>query len=279
MTFNDFAAAHGLIIRHLTTGKITRCPTESKPHSVNGAFLYQGNWGWIYDWACHTEIQLWKDDNADPIIVAREMKESRDNHAKERDQAAHKAASKAQWILGQSYLDLHAYAGSKGFADEMVNCWKPKEGELPLMVVPMFTDGKVTGCQLLDIDGSKKFLTGQRTKGSYFKISNESVPDKIFLVEGFATGKSLQVVLKTMNAKFTILVCFSAGNVKHMAAKHQKAKIIADHDKSGVGQAMAEATGLRFWLPPEPGDDFNDHWVKHGTLKCNLSLRKFVYCV
>lgn len=274
MSFLSFAQENGLLIRSLVYGKISRCPTESHPHKLNGAFLCEEGFGWVQDWGTHPEPIYWKDEKERSQEEIEKLKlrieASKRKHAQERAEGQQKAANKAMWILGQCELDRHSYFDSKGFPDLLGNVWR-KEGEDPILVIPMFFNGDICGCQLIDISGKKKFLTGQRTNNAVFTFDGKG---RVFLCEGYATGMSLQAALNALKIKYTIHVCFSAGNVLKMAKTHPEAVIIADHDASGTGQRVAEASGCAWWMPPAEGDDFNDMHKRVGTFAASMIIKK-----
>jgi len=279
MDFINFAHANGLRIDGLQTGKIVRCSTESKPNHKNGAYLWMGEWGWVQDHACHTEIQLWQTDRVmtepEKIELKIKIKKSQDIYAKERDLKQAEATRKAEWILGQCSLDKHAYMDSKGFPDVLVNVWR-KPDQDPILVIPMKFEDRICGVQLINLDGQKKFLSGQKTSYSYFKIGQGK---HVYLVEGYASGLSLKVILSALKLDFSIYVCFSAGNVLKMSKKFPNAKIICDHDKSHTSQNIALESGLKHWLPPVEGQDINDMLKEIGLFKSTMLLKSFCYSV
>jgi putative DNA primase/helicase len=137
------------------------------------------------------------------------------------------------------------------------------------LVVPMYIAGCICGCQL--INGEKKFLYGQRTNDAYFQIGNGK---REFIVEGFASGLSLQEILAALKVPATIYITFSAGNALLVAKAHPDAFFCADHDESGVGQRAAEESGCKWWMPEQVGWDVNDLHVAKGLFAASQELRK-----
>ena len=131
----------------------------------------------------------------------------------------------------------------------------------------------IQGCQLIFEDGDKKFLRGQRSEGAYFQIGNGS---NLFYVEGYASGLSLQKILQAIKISYRIIVAFSAGNIAYLAER-QKGFIIADHDKSGTGQKMAQESGCDWWMPSTVGHDINDEHMAKSVLKVSQELKKEIY--
>ena len=57
MSFLSFAEAHGLQINSLyPADRVQRCSTVDKPRSRNGAYFWDGERGWVSDWAQGGEI-------------------------------------------------------------------------------------------------------------------------------------------------------------------------------------------------------------------------------
>lgn len=274
MDFLQFAAERGLIIRDLEQGRWARVPTVDHPHKRNGAYFFAEDFAHVQNWATMEQVETWQDGKPrtpfDQAAMQQRMVESRKAYAQERAAGQRKAALKARWILSQTMLDQHAYADSKGFPDMLVNIWRKPDAD-PLMVIPMFCAGEVCGCQLIDIHGNKKFLSGQRTNDAAFTFNARG---RTFLCEGWATAASLKAVLAALRMPYTIHACFSAGNLGRMAKALPDAFIVADNDHSGTGQRVASESCNPFWMPEEVGMDFNDLHKKIGTFKASQILRK-----
>lgn len=258
MEFIQFCAAHGVIVNDAPPiGRWCRYPTDDHPRKRNGAVKYMGDVGWVQNHATMPEPATWFPESKDDIRIdhakARSLREqaARDI-AKERAEAARKAA----WIISQSRLEEHAYLDSKGFKDKGL-VWLPEEGK-NLLVIPMRVSGDVVGCQLIDRDGNKKFLYGQRCSGAEFVIGNSGVD---IWCEGYATGLSIHACLKK---QARIHICFSAGN---MAALAKTGFIVADNDESGTGEDSAKKTGLPYFMSDRVGEDFNDMHRRLGKFK------------
>jgi len=274
MDFLNFAAERGLIIKDLERGRWARVPTVDHPNKRNGAYFYDGDYAHVQNWATMEQPETWQEDKLrtpfDQAAMQKRIEASRRAHAQDRADSQSKAAKKACWILSQAELDMHAYADSKGFSDMRVNVWRKPDAD-PLMIIPMFYSGEVCGCQLIGIDGSKKFLTGQQTNDAVFTFNAKG---RVFLVEGWATAASLRAVLGALKSPYTIHACFSAGNLGRMAKVFPDAFIVADNDHSGTGQKVAQESGNRWWMPPDVGMDFNDLHKQLGTFKTSQLFRK-----
>jgi len=268
MRFEDFARHHGLIIRDVIPHRWVATPTEDHPKKQNGRYKFLGDVGWVQNWATMERPEMWKSDVARPAAVIYRQRAEAD---RERQEAASKAASKAGWIMHQTTLATHPYLERKGFPDEQGNVWE-KDGER-LLVIPMRSAGRLIGCQLINANGEKKFLHGQVTKGASFLMDAKGLP---VFCEGYATALSVREVMKAIKIRYSIYVCFSAGNMKDVARGFTNGLIIADHDSSGTGQRVAREINKPYWLSPTVGQDFNDYWLQEGTFKTSQALKKFL---
>lgn len=269
MRFEDFARLHGLKVNSLIPGKWVAVPTEDHPHKRNGRYKWLGNVGWVQNWATMESPEMWRDEEGqyDFSKVRRIVSNADDDRKK----LAEKAASKAGWILHQCKPENHPYLVQKGFPDEIGNVWT---ADRSLLVIPMRINGRVVGCQLIDGEGNKKFLYGQQTKGASFVFDAKGIP---VFCEGYATALSVRAVMKVMKIRYTIHVCFSAGNLQHVAGNVSGGVIVADNDPNGIGEKAAIQTGKPYWLSETIGDDFNDFHRRVGSFKAMLSLKRAVF--
>lgn len=268
--FIKFSQSHGLIISRLVQGKIVRCPTSSKPRHKNGSYMFMGSWGWVMDWLHHDEPIFFKSDNITDDQMQVKIKQHAKDNEEEKRRLSDQAASKAKQILSECELELSVYLARKGFPEMSANILKTEEDHV--LIIPMYRDKKLSGCQRIWPDGSKRFLFGQQSKGAYFRIGSGK---RLFYIEGYASGLSLQVLLGKLKVDYSIIVCFSASNLTNLA-KGTNGFVIADHDTHGKGQQAAEKSGCRWWMPPNPGQDINDHWLDVGTFKASQELKKAI---
>src|SRR3990167_8576558 len=91
----------------------------------------------------------------------------------ERIKQAARAAEKAVWIVCQCKLEQHAYFDSRGFTDLKGLVWWPDD-ENNLLCIPMHANNALVGLQMIDRNGGKKFLTGQRTSKAEFVFDTRS---------------------------------------------------------------------------------------------------------
>ena len=267
MNFEDFAKAHGLLIRGIIAHRWIACPTTDHPRKMNGRYKFMGDIGWVQNWATMDKPSMWKtNEKFTPTTSFVKQKQDAD---KERRELQEKAASKAGWIMHQTELKTHPYLEKKGFPEQKAPVWD-SDG-VSKLVIPMRREGKIIGCQLISEEGDKKFLYGQATKGASFVIDAGGVP---IFCEGFATGLSIQSVMRANKLRYCIYVCFSAGNMKTIANGVDGGIVVADHDASHTGQRIAQEIGKPYWLSPTVGKDFNDYFIEHGAFKSAQSLKK-----
>jgi putative DNA primase/helicase len=271
MTFIDFARLHGIIIDALPPiGVWKRYRTTDKPTSRNGAVKFMGAHGFVQNHATMLEVNTWRDETDSPIAIQQaQASVNKANQEIIRNNA--QAAQKAIGILSQCKTKTHAYAAAKGFPDEVLNVWETEQG--PVAVIPMRIGPDVVGCQLISEDGTKKFLFGQRSGHAQFIFDNKG---DHYLCEGFATGLSIRHALKNLKKKYTIHVCFSAGNMAKVAANLAIGITVADNDKSGTGERVAREIGFPYWLSDVVGEDFNDAHKRMGLFAASQSLIRSV---
>ena len=276
MSFLAFADQHGLAIRELRDdGRIHRCPTSDKPRSDNGAYAFDGRRGWIQNWAEQSTV-IWFDDPHAPKWNDAERAQwcqRQVDNARERAQRAAKAAQEAVNLLGLAELvmpraaqawrpgrpaveaiDAHPYLVRKGFPAEP---GLVLDGDLLVAMNPVGDYGRLIGVQRIKPDGDKKFLAGQRAKGAVYRMGSGRAKET-WLVEGYVTGLSVRDALRRLYRSADIVVCFSAGNLSHVASIGVGTHIMADNDESKAGEHAAIQTGLPYTMPATVGMDAND---------------------
>lgn len=275
MIFQEFAAAHGLVINHVVHGVWKRVPTEDHPHRQNGAYLHRGDVAWVQNWATMPEPAIWRDESSSatkPDLAAIARRKRQD--AADRIKAQQKAACTARAMLANTELDRHAYLDGKGFPDALGAVLR-EDGKPPILCIPMYAGKSIVGLQRIDIEGRKKFLFGQRTLGAEYGFGTEK--GRHVLCEGYATGLSVVESLMTLKAPFRVRVCFSAHNLELSARSAPAGSVvIADNDTSRTGELAAERSGRPYFLPPEVGQDFNDFARVVGKFRASQALRQFL---
>lgn len=272
MNFEQALRSAGLRPRDIVPdGRIRRCATDGKPGKRNGWYVLhadrRGLWG---DWTSGTSNALghWKDEYAtprapDPQAQAR-MRAQIDAERQRQRTARAAAASLARKLMSEAGLARHPYLVNKGFLD--LHGLVLTRGDQKLLLVPMRIEGRLVGAQLIDEDGAKKFLTGQKTKGATYTLGHG---EPVFC-EGYATALSVQAALGAARMPRAVVACFSACNLQHVA---KRGLVVADNDVSGTGRRVAEATGLPFWISDTEGEDFNDYAQRVGLFRSSQALK------
>jgi putative DNA primase/helicase len=116
-------------------------------------------------------------------------------------------------------------------------------------------------------------LFGQRTSNAEFIWDNKGPH---VLCEGYATGLSIRAAMKALKRRYTLHVCFSAGNMEKIAASLQGGFLVADNDASQTGLNTAKKIGWPFWMSDITGEDFNDFHQRVGLFKSSQSLGKII---
>jgi putative DNA primase/helicase len=261
MTFDQFAREHGLLIDSIVMGRWIRVATEDHPRKRNGAYIFDGRSGLIQNHAVH--LQPIRYVSSEPFVPDPMAAVKRQNQRDDQIRRQIDAARKAAFIFNNVTVEQHPYLIRKGFT-EPAKVWKG------LLAVPMRVDSNLIGLQLIQPDGTKRFLTGQRTKGASLTIDNKG-PD--VLVEGLATGLSVRRALKLARVRYKIHICFSAGNMLEIAKSLDRPIVVADNDPMGI--ATAKKIASRYWVG-EAGEDFNDYEQRVGSQAAAESLAPFI---
>jgi len=261
MSFVAHAQAHGLMINYaIPDGKWHRVPTTDKPRKRNGAYLFDGNSGVVKNWATMDTFARYG-EKVNQIIKYFDDSEERIKHAR--------AAKQAMALIKSAVVMNHPYLTAKGF---------PKATGLVVgeeLIIPMrdYKTQAITGAQRIKGGGEKLFIPGSRAKGAVFVIGRGS---ESWLVEGYATGLSVAAALKLMYRPAQVVVCFSAGNLGHVAERIGGRRfVVADHDGSGTGERVAVSSGLP-WVMPEGLGDANDLHQNAGLLAVRSMLAGLV---
>ena len=253
----------------------------------------------------------WRGQEPAPRELTREEKwrraEQRRREEEERRQRAIEAAWASYTLIESAAYDVHPYLTTKGFPVEKglvstVDYYLPnsrtptvRAGDL---LVPMrhHRSGKLQSLQSITPEGAKKFFPNGVASKATFRIGRSGT---VWHVEGYATALSVRAGLRRLYRHDSVVVCFSAANVAKVA---ERGYVVADRDlwKCGerqcghrwdaaaadccptcgsvrtmepAGQKYAKATGLPYWLPPEPGDA-NDFHLNHGVGAVSAALRE-----
>lgn len=266
MMFEEFARSYGLIIREVIPHRWVATPTEDHPQKRNGRYKFLGDVGWVQNWATMHKPEIWK--SSSPTIVQPTSSQILREEWEKRQKAAISASYRAMSVLNRTVRSCHPYLQSKGFNGRKDNVWVAHDHKF--LVIPMMFESALCGVQLINEQGKKKFLRGQRTKGAFKKIDAKGIP---IFCEGYATALSIRAVMRFIKLRYCIYVCFSAGNIQPVARGIPDGIVIADNDPNGVGEKAARDTNKPYWLSDTVGEDFNDYHRRVGVEKAAESLK------
>jgi putative DNA primase/helicase len=265
--FAAFCRAHGLIVDSIDAGRWVRVPTTDHPRKRNGAYKFMGDVGWVQNHAVDMEVSTWRTDKPMQESQTRRIVEQASAFDQRMRDGWKRAAIAAQSMLAVAKLAEHNYLHFKGFGD--TNGLVMPDGAL---MVPMrhWRTNAMVGSQVIRWDDQarrydKKMLPGMRAKGAVLRLGSAQAP-RLWLVEGYATGLSVEAALRLLRLRDAVLVCFSAGNLIHVAAQlGGGAMVFADNDASGAGERAAQSTGFPYCMSDRIGEDANDMHQRVGV--------------
>jgi putative DNA primase/helicase len=220
---------------------------------------------------------------SDRLRIRLEQKRVAEEAEAARDEAAQDAARSANEI----WPKLPSCSDSPYLTRKGVAAYGLGRGRDQVAVVPMRTvAGALIGLQFIQPDGEKRFLTGQRTTGSYHLIGTVSEERPLVLAEGYATAASCH-----MATTWPAVVCFDAGNLPHVAQvlrlKYPGVQFIVagddDHEKKeNAGRKAAPVAAERCrgqvvfpqFKDPRGKKDFNDLHAAEGLDAVATQLRQ-----
>lgn len=284
-TFQDILHVNGLIPSEIMAdGKLHRCPTQTKPHKQNGAYIAHLDTPatlWWCNWESGEQGTFTEAEEKILSPAEREIWRQRHNAirrqreaecAQRREAAAHQARS----ILNTASpcSPEHVYLRRKGIP-ALGNVRQDRNG---MLLIPVRDhSGNVQSLQYIAPDGTKRFLVGGKVQGGHFVIPGK--PEKpLVLCEGYATGASIHLACEC-----TVYVAFSANNLPAVAAivrntfPDNPILICGDSDETGrgKGQEAAQAAQARLVLPTftaGTGKDFNDLHQSEGLQEVRRQL-------
>lgn len=286
--FISFSRAHGIEIipkDFFPCDKIRRCGTTDKPRSLNGAYLWDGERGFVFNWSEDAKAKWfedahakrWTDEEKTAWLAKRKLSQA--DQDKRHAQAAAKAATmlKAAKPASHNYLHLKGFGDTLGLVADTVQIWSHETHAMEtiesVLLIPMHTlSGAIAGLQQIWWDGSsyqKQMLSGTRARGAVHCLGDKRA-NEFALVEGYATGLSVLAALRSIGLRCSVLVCFSAKNMELVASQVGGRKwCFADNDalKTNQGEQSAKATGLPYCMSDIPGFDANDVHQKLGLMK------------
>ena|SRR6185312_15187170 len=216
--------------------------------------------------------EVWKDDAHRDDEKSRRLEREAREEAKRRAQAnarkAREVAHQAERMLAAAKYEAHPYLAAKGFKHTL---GLVHDGKLLIPIRAVEDYSRIISMQTIAPDGEKRFLTGGRVKGGIHRLGPPG--GRVALCEGFATGLTLRAAFALLPGPWSVVVCFSAGNLVGVAPEFPGAIVCADHDQSKAGEDAARATGLPWVMPSECGEDFNDLHRRCGLIHVVEALR------
>lgn len=278
MQFDAFCRAHGLIVDGITPGRWVRVPTTDHPRKKNGAYKFLGDIGWVQNHALEVDVSTWRADAQDlhGVDVQRIQRQAAEFDEKMR-RGWQRAAVQAEALLAQAELTEHNYLHLKGLGEHRALV----SGDALLVPMRHWRSNRLVGVQTIrwleaERRYEKKMMAGMRAKGAVLRLGSPQAA-RTWLVEGYATALSVEAALKLLRLRDSVTVCFSAGNLIHVAqqlqAERQAVAVFADHDASGAGERAARHTGAPWVMSPLQGEDANDMHQREGVFRvANLML-------
>jgi len=270
-------------------GKIHRCGTTDKPHSLNGWYVAHGDepasaaYG---DWRTGESWTFCAKGDRELTPEERERLKARmeaDRKRRQEDEVKRhaEARTEAKRILAAT---MPAPADHGYLVRKQVK----RLGDLRIaddgrIVVPVLdAKGAVMSLQFIAQDGNKLFLAGGRLKGGYFPIpaANGKKNGPLYVCEGYATGATIHAATDA-----AVLVAFNCGNLPAVAemarAQYPNREIILcaddDHETAaregknpGIKKATEAALAVKALLAvprftdPAGKSDFNDLATAEG---------------
>lgn len=283
MNFVQFAESHGLLIRRLIpSDKVQRCQTVAKPSHKNGAYWFDGQSGWVWNWENGQESAAWwNDPNSKPPTAEDQRKINRRKAEIARAIAAKQAAAveRTRDAMRSAVNGEHGYlkAKSRGKAHALAKVKVPVLDER-IAIIPMwdYITGELLGMQkiwLKDNAWTKEFEPGTRASMACHRIGRGAIE---IGCEGYATGLSIHEAIKSGSLDAHVVVCFNADNLLKIAKAGKMHCLFADNDRladshaklgftEGVGQRVAKQAGIPFAISPIQGEDANDMHARVGT--------------
>ncbi len=197
-------------------GRLHRCDVDGGRRGKRDAayLLHLDGYpaGGFENWRDGLNWQTWKADTgrtftAEERAAYRARMEAA-RQQRDADKAARhaEAAERAAAIWNQAKPGPHPYLARKGIEAHGTAVYKSA------LVVPVRdSTGALTSLQFIAEDGGKKFLTGGRVEGCYFRIGGKPA-NALCIVEGFATGASVHEA-----TGHPVAVAFDAGNLEPVA--------------------------------------------------------------
>lgn len=245
---------------------------------------FAGNWRTNSSISWHSKIKGKEGlTSQDKRIIAKAKQKA----TADKEQVHNRAAEKADniWRNAKPASKDHPYLRSKGISPGQIKSYNNQ------LVIPVQEfNGKISSLQFINEDGSKRFLPGGKVSGRYYPIRGSKQKNSIFIVEGFATGRS---VYEALDGDCTVIVAFDSGNLPKVAKEirrkfpNRRIIIVADNDHNNVtniglnaGMEAAKQINASIVWPEfsnsEYGTDFNDLEQLKGKEHVKLILNQAV---
>lgn len=219
-------------------------------------------------WRAGIEV-TWRADvgrklsDAEEMLFNRRMAEAkalRDAEIERKHEVASATVEKI-WSEAQGASPDHPYLARKGIGVHGARV----TGDGRLVVPLCDQDGSISSLQYISHDGVKLYHPGGQTGGMFWMLGTMDEAGTLYIAEGFATAATIHETTGR-----PVAVAYSASNLvtvtgimREERGDAQNIVIVADHDKSGVGQRYAEQAsakyGARVVMPPIEGMDANDY--------------------
>ena len=216
--FRDALRGRGILAPDdlIADGGLHRCDVDGgKRGKGDGAYLLHLDGypaGGYENWRDGLGWQVWKADSGRTFTAEERAAYRKRTVAASRQREADKegrhadAAKRAAAIWAASKPGPHPYLDRKGVEAHGTAVYKGA------LVVPVRdSTGALTSLQFIAEDGTKRFLTGGRVEGCYFRMGGKPA-DALCVAEGFATGASIHQA-----TGHPVAVAFDAGNLEPVA--------------------------------------------------------------
>lgn len=264
-------AEHGVVTKDtlISDGVLHRAHAEGdKVGTLNISYLIHadGNPSWYFEYfprSIKKTGTLSGERKHLSLSERRKITQEQKRRENERRELQKQTAERAAyiWKISRPVLsaDEHPYLQRKG-----VKPFGIRMSRNSRLIVPLYAENrKMMNLQTIDVDGTKRFLSGGKKKHCFSVIGNSTDIERLLICEGWATGASLHEELGIF-----VMVAMDAGNLEPVAQAARRlfpeAEIIiaGDNDESGTGQTAAKnaalAVGGKYLIPNQAGTDWND---------------------
>ncbi|PPK77296.1 putative DNA primase/helicase [Methylobacter tundripaludum] len=268
--FFNHAADAGVIFTDrplIADGVLHRVHVDGdKRGTKNGAYILHADGnssGWLQHFNTGISGKWTLSGKREPMTKAmlEQIKADRERRQIEQQDRHNDAADKARFIWSNAISvkdqTQHPYLIKKNVQPHSARLYRDDA-----LVIPIYDENKsLINLQMIQPDGTKRFLSGGRKKGCFAVIGKPDAGCLIQVCEGWATGASLN----ESTGHFTV-VALDAGNLELVALAFRQfypvsqIVICGDNDPVGVKAAIAAAVavGGKYLLPATVGHDWND---------------------